>query len=104
VLAAGGEGVTIIRIVCRAGPFGPSSEDGQYVRACSVDAYNGIGHVEVTPDPERARQFDSVLEAVDFYRRQSNVMPLRDDGKPNRPLTCYTVEFVRRNGDEQARV
>ena len=32
-------------------------------------------------------------EAIDFYGKISVKQPLRADGKPNRPLTAYTVQF-----------
>ena len=39
---------------------------------------------------ERAQHFE-LSEALALYRTQSVRCPLRDDGKPNRPLTAFTV-------------
>jgi hypothetical protein len=64
-----------------------------YVVACDVDAYEGIGAVTVGSLPH-AKRFAHAAEAWEFWKRQSTVRPLRADGKPNRPLSALTVEFV----------
>jgi hypothetical protein len=56
---------------------------------------NGLGFLTVTHHLSRAKRFSNVEEALAFYRQQSVRCPLRGDGKPNRPLTAYTVEFGR---------
>jgi hypothetical protein len=63
-----------------------------FVKACDFEAHGGRGFVEFTPDESAALSFNSVNEAIEFWRTQSEVRPLRPDGKPNRPLTAYTVE------------
>lgn len=72
----------------------PSVVDGQYLVECDVDARDGRGAVLATEDPAKARRFADVGEAMDYWRRVSTVLPLRPDGKPNRPLTAYTVEIL----------
>lgn len=37
-----------------------------------------------------AKQFDSHLEALEYWRKQCQRTPLRPDGEPNRPLTYFT--------------
>lgn len=44
-----------------------------------------------TDDPSKARQFSSAADAMEYWRRSYG---LRPDGKPNRPLTAYTVEIA----------
>lgn len=68
---------------------------GLLVRDFDPDAYDGRGDVEVTADVDVARKFPNHEVAIIFWRQASNVMPLRDDGKPNRPLTAYTVEMIK---------
>ena len=46
-----------------------------------------------TNSPRKAMRFDHVTEAIDFYYTQSIRCPLRNDGKPNRPLTAYTMAY-----------
>ena len=52
------------------------------------------GYVEFTPIPEMAMEFVNMGAAMDFYRQVSKKQPIRPDGKPNRPLTAYTAEFL----------
>lgn len=82
-----------LRIIGRAADGLPSPEDGRYVISCDVDAYEGRGHLETTDDPTRALAFDNAADALRYWRRQSTVVPLRPDGKPNRPLTAYHIEM-----------
>lgn len=65
-----------------------------YVVDCDVDARGGLGVATFTATPAEARQFATGAEALDFWKRVSTVRPKRPDGKPNRPLTAYTVELV----------
>lgn len=53
------------------------------------------GWTEWTTDPRLARRFNSALDVLELWRTQSRTRPLRPDGKPNRPLTAYTVEPCR---------
>lgn len=64
-----------------------------WVRSFDADAFDGRGDVAVTTFPSLALRFDSQAEAFECWQRQSTVRPLREDGKPNRPLTAYTVEI-----------
>jgi hypothetical protein len=43
---------------------------------------------------EQAALFADVATAMEFLNTQSCTVPFRDDGKPNRPLTAFTVELV----------
>lgn len=71
---------------------GESPNDGAYVLSFDANARGGRGELRVTRDRGRAMTFPSDKEAMAFWRQQSRVMPLRPyDGKPNRPLTAYSV-------------
>lgn len=52
------------------------------------------GLAEWTSDPAQALTFDSMAALLVTYQCRSVVVPTRPDGKPNRPLTGYTVEVV----------
>ncbi len=54
------------------------------------------GTVIVTNDPATAMRFDAADEALRFWN-QTAPPPYerRPDGKPNRPLTAFTVEVLR---------
>lgn len=88
----------IIRLVGIAGrehqQFAP-----QWITSYDVDADDGYGEVRTTRDREEAQRFPTMSEAIQAWRTQSTVRPLRGDGKPNRPLTAYTVE-IEPYGDE----
>ncbi|GAC1496137.1 MAG: hypothetical protein NVS1B2_15940 [Vulcanimicrobiaceae bacterium] len=43
-----------------------------------------------------AKHFDSARDAHAFWMQVHPTDPTRPDGKPNRPLTAYTVEVVPR--------
>ena len=38
-------------------------------------------------------KFADMSEAFECWKRQSTVCPLRADGKPNRPLTAFSITF-----------
>jgi hypothetical protein len=71
----------------------PSSAEGKYVKAFDPDAHDGLGDVVLCTHAEDAKKFQSFADAVTFYHQVSRVRPSRDDGKPNRPLTAYTVSM-----------
>jgi hypothetical protein len=62
-----------------------------------ADRY-GTGHLELTDKPERALRFPDSPAAFKFWKQQYG---RRRDGKPNRPLTAFTVE-ISADGDPRA--
>jgi hypothetical protein len=91
---------TVIRIIANATGI-PCPEAGLYVKDMDVDAFDGIGHLSATSRPLQARHFDDLRQALAYYRRTSKVRPVRPDGRPNRPLTAYTVEIGPAPGPAQ---
>jgi hypothetical protein len=67
--------------------------EGQYLEGFDPDAHHGLGEAFWTPDKNKALPFADVREAMELWRKPSTVRPLRPDGKPNRPLTAFTVTF-----------
>jgi hypothetical protein len=53
------------------------------------------GVATVTDDPAEAMHFAGDAEAIAYVKQVPASCPLRPDGKPNRPLTAFHVEFVR---------
>lgn len=49
------------------------------------------GIVEITDNPARALTWPDKESAFEAWRRQSTSVPLRTDGRPNRPLTAFTI-------------
>lgn len=59
-------------------------------------ANDGRGAVVGTPDRAKAAIFDDFGHAMRVYKASPACHPTREtDGKPNRPLTAYTIEVVR---------
>lgn len=68
---------------------------GAWLKFYDPDGADGAGDVVVTLDPKQAKVFPSLAAALDEWRRVSTVRPLRDDGRPNRPLSAFTVQPQR---------
>ena len=73
-------------------------ETVEYVREFDPDGGDSTvsyptGTLIVTNDPRMALSFCSLREAIEFWKQQSLRTPWRPDGKANRPLTAYTVDF-----------
>ena len=93
--AASPNDVLVIYIVEDAAGGTRHLHAGKYLVAFDPDGGEGEGAGVSDPDPRRAKQFRSETALLQYYSRQSRTRPLRDDGRPNRPLTSYTIELVR---------
>ena len=84
----------IVQLVCYAnGEACPRG--GEYVVDYEPPVMNAAGEyvpntgrIETSRDLSRARLFATAADAAACWRRSNGVRP---DGKPNRPLTSYTV-------------
>lgn len=70
--------------------------DGMYLRRYTPESHDGRGHALWTTDPDQAVPFASIMEAREAWMCVPITRPTRDDGKPNRPLTAYTIAIQRR--------
>lgn len=66
-----------------------------YIKAYDVNGHDGMGEAQLTLDIKEAVVWPSPFAALEAWREQSTVAPIRLDGKPNRPLTAYTVELLK---------
>lgn len=66
---------------------------GSYLASYSPEGANGNGVAEWTRDPAEAMTFATAQAGTACYRAGPYNRPLRPDGKPNRPLTVFTVAF-----------
>lgn len=55
------------------------------------DMYDG--GIEASADLRAAIRFKDVAEAIECWRQTSKTVPTRPDGRPNRPLTAFSVRF-----------
>jgi hypothetical protein len=68
---------------------------GKYLMCFDFEGEGGRGVGLWTADQGEAMTFETAADAMLFWRTQSKTVPLRADGKPNRPLTAFTVEVAR---------
>ena len=72
-----------------------TSLDGTYLKSYDPDARGGRGEIQATHDPNNALKFGGKSEAMMLWKKPSKVHPIRlSDGKPNRPLTAWTVTIL----------
>ena len=83
----------VIKIVGAASGH-PTGLEGQYVKSFDPEAFQGRGDVIATMNKNDAMHFDSFTQAHAFWNQQSKLRPLRPDGRPNKPLTAFTVEII----------
>lgn len=73
---------------------------GQYLKDMDFEARHdeqalpGSGKATFTPNIAEAKRFADMAEMHAFYVRIPRCRPLRDDGKPNRPMTGYSWQIV----------
>lgn len=72
----------------------PTPHDGEFLADFDFEAHGGVGEIVTTPDPASAKQFPTMAEAFEFYKRSPECKPTRADGKPNRPLTSTNWELL----------
>ena len=70
------------------------TEERGWLVAFDIEARNGRGDFLFSNDPLEAYTWPTMDAALADYVRQSSMVPLRDDGMPNRPLRGFTVQFV----------
>jgi hypothetical protein len=82
-------------VIIAYGPVSGSYEiDGEYVKSYDPNAFDGRGDATFTKDITKALKFPDKSWAMRFAMHQPINRPFRADGKPNRPLTAFTLEFV----------
>jgi hypothetical protein len=71
---------------------------GDYLEWSDPNANWGRGDDRWTHDLAKAKRFASFEEASKCWKAQSTIRPYRDDGKPNRPMTAYSVSIEQAPG------
>lgn len=89
-------GAIVMRLCGQATMFGtaPTPFDGQFLLSFDFEADGGRGLIDMTTDQDQAKRFADMAEAVAFYQTSPKCKPVRDDGRPNRPLTATNWEFL----------
>jgi hypothetical protein len=64
-----------------------------WLKAYDASTPDGRGKITTTTVQAEALRFDDLPAAFECWKTTSTTVPLRDDGKPNRPLTAFTITF-----------
>lgn len=67
---------------------------GYFLKTYEPEAYDGRGLSDFTRKLDEAMVFPDVMTAVACWRQVPANRPLRADGRPNRPLTAMSMEFL----------
>jgi hypothetical protein len=78
-----------VMVIVHRADGGPTPQAGQYVKSFTPGGPGNRGYLVTTPDQAEAMRFATPLALHTFWRQAHGVRP---DGKPNRPLTAYTIE------------
>lgn len=82
-----------LRVVSVAGIPEIDQFNGKYI-AGYKDTACGRGAITWSNIFADALRFATPREALMYWRQISRTVPIRPDGRPNRPLTAFTVELV----------
>jgi hypothetical protein len=67
--------------------------EGEYLKSFDPEAHDGRGEAMFTKHLKEAMVFTDAIEAIKTWQTQSKTRPLREDGKPNKPLTTFSASF-----------
>lgn len=65
-----------------------------FLESFDIEAHDGRGTADATGDVEKAYQFATAGAALEAWRAVPESRPTRDDGRPNRPLSAFTIEVL----------
>lgn len=83
----------VIRIVASA-TGETTRDDGRFL--LSYEPHSGPhGRFVTTSRINAAMVFDDAVKAIECWQQISTSNPTRPDGKPNRPLTAFTIEVQK---------
>jgi hypothetical protein len=70
-----------------------------YLRDYDPHTARDSSDVVLTPDIEHAKRFADAGAALTCWNTLSEIVPLRYDRRPNKPLTAYTITMESVEGD-----
>jgi hypothetical protein len=73
---------------------GRPMNNGEYLKAFDPEALDGMGSFVWTKDKQNALHFDDAADAFILWNTVPKCRPTRSDGRPNKPLTAFSVEIV----------
>lgn len=72
----------------------PTPYDGELLSRYEPEAHDGLGEIWSTREIADALKFADARTALDVLNKVSEIRPLREDGKPNRPIRRFTVTVM----------
>lgn len=69
----------------------PGFADDDYLASYDPNGNDGLGAFGFTPFAHQALVFASAAAAIELYNKQSDILPIRPDGRPNKPLTAFNL-------------
>lgn len=66
-----------------------------FLKSYDPDAREGKGLIVFTDELAEARRFDTWKAVAECWAQTSSVQPTRPDGKPNCPLSAYSIQPER---------
>lgn len=67
---------------------------GEYLKFYDPDGDGGAGTIVTSPNIDEAIKYTSAIEAGRARNLISTILPVRLDGKPNRPLSAWHIEIL----------
>jgi len=64
---------------------------GKYLEWSDPDGRGGMGDERWTDDVTKAKTFPTFADAMECWKAESSIRPVRPDGRPNRPLTAFSI-------------
>jgi hypothetical protein len=65
--------------------------EGEFIKSVDIQSVPDIHWLQLTPDLDEAQTWPDVEAAMRTYKEILKNDPVRADGRPNRPLTAFTV-------------
>jgi len=72
---------------------GSGEQINEYLKSYDPEAHFGQGSATFTKNKLEALKFQSAAEALALWNAQSETQPMRPDGRPNKPLTAFTISI-----------
>ncbi len=86
--------VTVVMRILGFASGAPCPFAGEFLKSFNFEFADGVGRGVFTSNVEDAMEFETVSAAAEFWKTVPKCRPIREDGEPNRPLTCSTVEIL----------
>jgi hypothetical protein len=68
-----------------------SYDPPKFLKRYDLEFAKGFGMAELTNNRAEAMRFDDLDALLNTWKQIPESRPLREDGRPNRPLTAYAV-------------